>query len=652
MKKLLTLFVLVLLCASTNAQQTLYSRTLVSSMPLVEAKNDDMVSENGIIISNVDYIVAEEESDTETVFWFNATSEELTISLKGDYEIVKIEITPSDSYIEGTSWIIEQSSVAWSNVDGVAVWTGNAKSVPFGEPYQQYPVKSVTVYYYSNPDRIAADSVIELLLKLPQHVTIDDENAIVEARAAYEALTEAQKAEVPEDDLSKLKLAESALEKVKIKVAEDKAAAAPVVDLINAIGEVTKTIECYQKICDAQEAYSALTSDQRKYVTNHEVLIAIEGDAKMRFVSTINISEELEIVDGKVSENGITISNVSGIYESEYSGEKFLWISGYPLTISAKNGHGILTKVEVFPIEGDQESIGWIVGQTKEVTYENIDGVAVWIGYAKSVPVGESNSYIIKSIVVEYLDANQVIADIVIELINNLPEQVTLDDEKAVAEVRNVYETLTDAQKEDVSAEALSKLETAEATIENAKKKIAEDKAVASAFVELVNNLPKQVTVDDEDAIAEASKTYVALTEDQKEYVSAEVLSKLETAETALENAKKKIAEDKAAAGAVVELIDAIGEVTFTPENYLKVTKAREAYDALTEAQKELVTNYETLTTDESMYDKRATVTALEGVNANVETDGAWYDLSGRKLQGKPATRGLYIHNGKKKLVK
>lgn len=650
MKKLLTLFVLVLLCASTNAQQTLYSRTLVSSMPLVEAKNDDMVSENGIIISNVDYIVTEEESDTETVFWFNSTSEELTISLKDDYEIVKIEIVPSDSYIEGTSWIIEQSSVTWTNVDGVAVWTGNAKSVPFGEPEQQYPVKSVTVYYYSNPDRIAADSVIELLVKLPQHVTIDDESAIVEARASYEALTEAQKAEVPEDDLSKLKLAESALEKAKIKVAEDKAAAAPVVDLINAIGEVTKTIECYQKICDAQEAYSALTSDQRKYVTNHEVLIAIEDDAKMRFVSTINISEELQIVDGKVSENGITISNVSEIYEREDSGEKFLWIRGYPLTISAKNGHGILTKVEVFPIEGNQESTGWIVGQTKEVTYENIDGVAVWIGYAKSVPVGESNSYIIKSIVVEYLDANQVIADIVIELINSLPEQVTLDDEKAVAEVRNVYETLTEVQKEDVSAEALSKLETAEATIENAKKKIAEDKAAASAFVELVNNLPKQVTVDDEDAIAEASKTYDALTADQKAYVSAEVISMLENAEAALIDAK--IAYDKAAAGAVAELIDAIGEVAKTPECYQKICDAREVYETLTEAQKELVTNYETLVTAEVTYENMSTVTAVEGVNVNVKNDGAWYDLNGRRLQGKPATRGLYIHNGKKELVK
>jgi hypothetical protein len=33
-------------------------------------------------------------------------------------------------------------------------------------------------------------------------------------------------------------------------------------------------------------------------------------------------------------------------------------------------------------------------------------------------------------------------------------------------------------------------------------------------------------------------------------------------------------------------------------------------------------------------------------------TDGAWYNLDGRKLQGKPTTKGLYIHNGLKVVIK
>ena len=43
--------------------------------------------------------------------------------------------------------------------------------------------------------------------------------------------------------------------------------------------------------------------------------------------------------------------------------------------------------------------------------------------------------------------------------------------------------------------------------------------------------------------------------------------------------------------------------------------------------------------------------TGIETITTSRETD-EWYSLDGRKLSGKPATKGLYIHNGKKKVVK
>jgi hypothetical protein len=33
-------------------------------------------------------------------------------------------------------------------------------------------------------------------------------------------------------------------------------------------------------------------------------------------------------------------------------------------------------------------------------------------------------------------------------------------------------------------------------------------------------------------------------------------------------------------------------------------------------------------------------------------SDGAWFDLSGRKLDGKPSYAGVYINNGKKIVIK
>ena len=44
----------------------------------------------------------------------------------------------------------------------------------------------------------------------------------------------------------------------------------------------------------------------------------------------------------------------------------------------------------------------------------------------------------------------------------------------------------------------------------------------------------------------------------------------------------------------------------------------------------------------------------IEHKTLNIEhlAGGAWYDLSGRKLSGKPTAKGLYIHNGKKRIIK
>ena len=39
-------------------------------------------------------------------------------------------------------------------------------------------------------------------------------------------------------------------------------------------------------------------------------------------------------------------------------------------------------------------------------------------------------------------------------------------------------------------------------------------------------------------------------------------------------------------------------------------------------------------------------------LNMEHSADAGWYDLSGRKLSGKPTAKGLYIHNGKKRIIK
>lgn len=61
--------------------------------------------------------------------------------------------------------------------------------------------------------------------------------------------------------------------------------------------------------------------------------------------------------------------------------------------------------------------------------------------------------------------------------------------------------------------------------------------------------------------------------------------------------------EDTSTAKAVIDLIDKIGNVTYTDECKQKIDAARKAYDALSQAEKDKVTNYKKLTDAEKKYD-------------------------------------------------
>ena len=96
-------------------------------------------------------------------------------------------------------------------------------------------------------------------------VTLESEEAITAARAAYEALTEAQQAQVTNYD--KLTAAEARLTDLKAAKAVD--------DMIDAIGEVT--LESEGTIDAARAAYEALTEAQQAEVKSYDKLTAAEA---------------------------------------------------------------------------------------------------------------------------------------------------------------------------------------------------------------------------------------------------------------------------------------------------------------------------------------------------------------------------------------
>ena len=172
------------------------------------------------------------------------------------------------------------------------------------------------------------------------------------------------------------------------------------------------------------------------------------------------------------------------------------------------------------------------------------------------------------------------------ELIDAIGE-VTLDSGDAIDAARAAYDKLPDAKKALVdNYEKLTAAEEAYAAMVDA--------AAARAVDDLIDAIG-EVTVDSGDAITAAREAYDALTDTQKELVkNYEKLTAAEETYAAL--------VDAAAAKAVDDLIDAIGEVTVDSGD--AITAARAAYDALTDTQKELVKNYEKLLAAEELYEE------------------------------------------------
>lgn len=323
-------------------------------------------------------------------------------------------------------------------------------------------------------DKAAANQVISLIGSIPSTVTLDDREIINEARTAYNALTSAQQALVTNYD--RLTRAEAAIKQLE-QNAKDKAAADKVVNMIESLPSPI-TLDSKNAVNAARNAYNILTASQKGYVTNYSKLLAAEN----RIV-------ELE---------------------------------------------------------------------------------------AEAAEQAEINA--------------------VIAAINAIPDDVTLEDKSIVTAARNSYNALDNSQKAKViNYDDLTNAEAVIAALEAQENADKTDKAAADTVINLINTIPEEVTLEDKALVESVRKAYDALTNTQKALVAN--YSNLIDAEAkihALEVYEEASENDKKAANKVIALIDAI-PANVTLSNRDTVTAAREAYDALTDGQKALVTNYKKL---------------------------------------------------------
>ena len=183
--------------------------------------------------------------------------------------------------------------------------------------------------------------------------------------------------------------------------------------------------------------------------------------------------------------------------------------------------------------------------------------------------------------------------DGVIMKIKALPENIVLAHKSLVVGAREAYNELSEEHKKLITN--IDKLINAEKKISELEK-IKKDQTAAKKVQNLIINLPAidEVTLDDATNIENVRSEYNSLTAEQKEYVTnLKVLEEVEEKLASLKAAAKE-AEDKYKAKQVEDMIDSLPS-KITLEDKESVMRTKSHYDNLTETQKKYVSNYDVL---------------------------------------------------------
>ena len=324
-------------------------------------------------------------------------------------------------------------------------------------------------------DKAAAKAVEDMIAAIPNEneLTLDDEAGITAARAAYGALTEAQRAYVPNE--AKLAAAEARLAELKAlaeKEEADRKAAQSVTDLINALPNPVQ-LEDKAKVEAARGAYNMLTEDQKPLVAPEalEKLAAAENE----------IARLEKERDDKAAAAAVEnlIANIGEVT-----------LESKPAIDTARNAYNSLTEEQK----------------------------AFVANYQTLVEAEAAYAHLLDSAAAKAVD----------EAVAKLAP-VTLESKNAIEEARKAFDALTPAQKELLAPETESKLKAAEAEYARLVKEAA-DKAAAKEVENKIAAL-QPVTKDSGEAIKDARNSYEALTPEQKTLVSKDALDALVKAE-------------------------------------------------------------------------------------------------------------------------
>lgn len=481
-------------------------------------------------------------------------------------------------------------------------------------------------------DRKQAAAVAEQIDAIGE-VTEDSEAAILAARAAYDALTDAQKEYV--DNLTTLTTAEEILAALKA-TQEDKEEAKKVSDLIEAIGSVTEDSE--KDITEARNAYDALTDAQKAHVTNYEALLAAEEDFRLLKLSNADIAgiyrstgsylagleaPAVGTINGEwrvlgLARAGYRVPDAYYAAVVEYAAENMDSSGRLHSGKSSDNSRVILA---LTAIGKDVTDVGGknLLSGLNEMSYIGNQGLNGYIwallafdSHAYPIPEGDvtKDALIQEILAAQHSDGGWALAGKVSD-----PDMTGMalaalapyhSDSLVAAAIEKALACLSSMQNADGSFSSVTEGTTCEsvAQVVTGLTALGIDPETDSRFVKngvsALDALANFYVEGGGFRHGENGERNMMATE-QGYYALVSYYRMLEK-KTALYDMYDVVLEtdaaNRAAADAVIALINAIGQVDTTREAAIEA--ARAAYNALTDDQKQLVTNYEILTDAET----------------------------------------------------
>ena len=397
----------------------------------------------------------------------------------------------------------------------------------------------------------AADIVADMIEALTPADTQEYRDAVSAARTAYTNLTDSQKSYISVSILQEL---------------VDNETAITVMDKINDIGNVQYTNASKALIYDANQAYEALTEDQKELVVNYSTLTQANTDYD------------------KVDESVDKVNLIK--YES--NGDLIFDDENKTLIYDAKETYDLLTdyQKEIYPEDILQKLLDALAVYNALDKIDKIGDVSYTDGYINQVTdamnvyndLTDSQKELISELALKDLNDNETVLD-ALKQVHDIDKSTTPSEYKEkLDDAKTVYENLTADQK----------------TLIGDNIKDLNDREKTNEVVQNIDAIKDENSLEYSDsnkkAITDARKLYENLTEDQKKILPSKILKILTDDETTI---------------AVLDKIYEIGKVSYNTESEDKIAEAREAYELLAEDQKKLVDtkDYSVLTTKEEKFD-------------------------------------------------